>query len=224
MSKEREVVNVTPGTRIKSEAERLAEAVQLNQGDGKSEDVQVPNGLLEITDDMSEEEKEGRRKINEFRSLPIEEQVARRATTLDRGILHDRLKVELPEELHGEWCRNDPLEINRMRSLGFWVDDRYATKRSIHSDGSSANVVGDAIHMCTTKDNKKLIDAVQMEQSRRAQGLSKVEREEEEFAHNTARDTGEIIPTFSDSRARTVTAADVRKAVATAEAQTRRQR
>src|SRR5690242_7548495 len=41
------------------------------------------------------------------------ERKARLATILDRGFVQDRLTVELPPDVHGEWVRNDPLEIQR---------------------------------------------------------------------------------------------------------------
>lgn len=222
MSKERDVVT------IKNPPVTQQQVVQVNQGSGETPDVQIPSEAdvkAGITADMSEEEKAGRRRMAEFFALPIEEQVAKVATILDRGILHDRLKVDLPPDIHGEWARNDPLEISRMQTLGFWVDNTYATKRQIHSDGSSSNVIGDVIHMCTLKSNKEMIDKVRMEQVRR-QNMSRKQKqkEEDEFASDVARATGEVIPTFVESSTRTATASDVRAALARADAQTQKQR
>lgn len=235
MAQERPVVNVTPDSRIKSQAELDAEAVRSNTGTGddqlrareEMEDLleaadgqQDPRGERFAEVEMSDEEAEARRRIEEFMKLPAEERVARMAVVLDRGIVHDRLKVDLPPDLHGEWVRDDPLEIDRMRTLGFWVDETYATRRVLHSDGTSANKVADVIHMVTMKKNKEMIDQVYLEKQVRATRRPKKAQEDEEFAEATARDTGGIIPTFSESNQRTLTAADVRAALARANGQT----
>jgi len=111
---------------------------------------------------------------------------ARLAAILDRGILNDRLQVDLPDDLHGEWVRNDPLEVRRLESLGFWVDNEHATKRSIHSDGSNSSIVGDVVHMCCQKEIKEVIDEIRAERMIRThtpkkKGNRNVNREEEQF-------------------------------------------
>lgn len=111
---------------------------------------------------------------------------AKLASILDRGIVQDRLTVELPEDLHGEWVRNDPLEIRRLETLGFRVDDEYATKRAIHSDGTNSAIVGDVIHMICPKEVKDLIDEIRIERMVREHagkkmGKSRVNKEEREL-------------------------------------------
>lgn len=100
------------------------------------------------------------------------EKKARAARILDRGITADRTMVEnLPSNLHGEWVANDPLEIHRMKILGFQIDDKYAIKRALHSEGGdSMSIVGDAVFMITDKENKEVIDEVRYEQYIRMHG------------------------------------------------------
>jgi hypothetical protein len=95
-----------------------------------------------------------------------EERARRKALLIqsfDRGVIHDRLTVPLPADMYGEWCRNDPLEIDRLRTLGFEIDREHATNRSLNDDGSGAAIVGDVIFMTTSRENKDLIDEVRME-------------------------------------------------------------
>jgi len=132
---------------------------------------------------------------------------ARVLSVLDRGVVNDRLHVKLPAHLYGEWCRNDPLEVDRLRTLGFWLDEEFSTKRAIHADGSKANKVGDVIFMVTTKDNKEIIDEARREISARAD--RKVEREERELQNNIRNATQGDIPSFVESSVRPVGVADV---------------
>ncbi|KKL62621.1 hypothetical protein LCGC14_2183340, partial [marine sediment metagenome] len=44
---------------------------------------------------------------------------ARLATILERGRTVDRLHVELPEDVHGEWVPNEQKDILHYESLGF---------------------------------------------------------------------------------------------------------
>jgi hypothetical protein len=132
---------------------------------------------------------------------------ARVLSVLDRGIVNDRLFVKLPNNLYGEWVKNDPLEVDRLRTLGFWLDEEFSTKRAIHADGSKGNKVGDVIFMVTTKDNKEIIDEARREISARAD--RKVEREERELQNNIRNATQGDIPAFVDSSVRPVGIADV---------------
>lgn len=97
-------------------------------------------------------------------NLTREERKARIAAVLDRGITNDRLKVDLPEHLHGEWINRDPAEIMRMQALGFEIDTQYAPKRALHNVGDSSAVIGDVVFMTCSKEVKELIDEVAKEQ------------------------------------------------------------
>lgn len=127
---------------------------------------------------------------------------ARLATLLDRGIVSDRLQVALPPDKHGEWVRNDPLDIHRLETLGFEVDHEFAPSRALHSDGSGAAVVGDVIFMITSRENKELIDEIRHEQFLAANNPKK-SKEEVDFEANV-RSTGGDVPVFTDSKQRVV--------------------
>lgn len=144
---------------------------------------------------------------------------ARLAVLLDRGIVQDRLTVELPPDLHGEWARNDPLEIQRLRTFGFEVDTKYAPARALHSDGTGSAVVGDVIFMTTSRENKELIDEIRHEAFLRSNNPRKA-KEEREFEGKTEKDTGGQIPTFTESQQRVARKEQIAAALLEADAQT----
>jgi hypothetical protein len=145
---------------------------------------------------------------------------ARLAVLLDRGFIQDRLKVPLPDDLHGEWVRNDPIDIQRLRTLGFEVDTQYATSRSLHNDGTGSAVIGDVIFMTTSRENKELIDEIRHEQFLRSNSPRKA-REEKQFEDKTAKDTGGQIPTFTDSTQRTMRKEELAAALQEVDTQTK---
>lgn len=99
------------------------------------------------------------------------EKKARAIRVLERGIVADRTTVEnLPPHLHGEWVSRDVMDIERKRALGFWIDDKYAVKRALHSDGTNSSVVGDTVYMVCLKEDKDIIDEVRYEQYTRMHG------------------------------------------------------
>lgn len=147
--------------------------------------------------------------VAELSKMTRAEKKARLAYVLDRGVIHDRLAVKLPSNLHGEWIRNDPLEIHRMHMLGFRVDTEYAASRAINSDGTPGNQVGDVIFMICEKETKELIDEVRNEQTLRANRDPKAGKEEKEFAAQTHAATGGEIPTFIESKQRAVHPTDL---------------
>lgn len=104
-------------------------------------------------------------------SMSRAEKRARVLRVLERGIVADRTTVEnLPPHLHGEWVSRDLMDIERMRALGFWIDDKYAVKRALHSDGTNSSVVGDTVYMVCLKEDKQLIDEIRYEQYIRMHG------------------------------------------------------
>jgi hypothetical protein len=121
---------------------------------------------------------------------------ARLASILDRGVVHDRLHVKLPSHMYGEWVRNNPLDVDSMRTLGFHIDEEYSTKRNIHSDGTSANKVADVIFMVCEKEVKEDIDYVRAQTAERANNPRRASKEETEFRQ--AADP-EIQPTTNSS-------------------------
>lgn len=135
---------------------------------------------------------------------------AKLAAVLDRGVVQDRLTVDLPDDVYGEWVRNDPLEIRRLEILGFKVDKKYATKRAIHSDGSDSAIVGDVIHMICPREVKEVIDEIRLEQTlkqhaKRKVGNRELNREEEEFLVNVANEGDDKVVAYTSSTERPVT-------------------
>lgn len=109
-------------------------------------------------------EADRQRAHNEILKLTKSERKALLTRVLDRGFVVDRAIVEnLPGDLHGEWVNKDPMEVERKRAMGFWVDTDYAPNRSMHGDGTQAGIMGDTIFMVTTKEHKELIDEMQRE-------------------------------------------------------------
>lgn len=170
--------------------------------------------------------------FDEHKTPMTPEQRAKRKAMLvqafDRGIIHDRLKVDLPVHIHGEWVRNDPMEIDRLRSVGFEVDYEFATRRNLHSDGSGAAIVGDVIHMICPKELKQLIDEVRMDKFMAVNGKpgdrKAKTKEEKEFMANTARDSGGDVPVFVESETTTrFSRADVEAALEKVDRQTQTQ-
>lgn len=145
-------------------------------------------------------------------------QKARLAVLLDRGIVQDRLTVELPSDLHGEWARNDPLEIQRLRTFGFEVDTKYAPAHALHNDGTGSAVVGDVVFMITSRENKEIIDEIRHEQFLRSNSPRKA-KEEKQFEEKTDKDTGGQIPTFVDSQQRVARREQIMAALLEADAQ-----
>lgn len=77
----------------------------------------------------------------EFLELPKEEQKARIASVLDRASQVDRLHVELPPDVHGEWITNDPVSIAEAQRKGFVVDEVHAPKHTVHGSNRQGDVI-----------------------------------------------------------------------------------
>lgn len=138
------------------------------------------------------------------------EKKARLARILDRGIINDRITIDLPSDLYGEWVRNDQLEIQRMQVLGFQVDHEYAPKSAIHNDGSGAAILGDVIFMTCDRETKEIIDEIRAEQY---YAMNRKGREEDEY--QTSADSlrpAHIIPTV-ESQERAARKQDILDAV-----------
>jgi hypothetical protein len=88
-----------------------------------------------------------------------EQKLARIAQILDRGIVVDRLHVNLPEGVHGEWVRDDPIAIERMKAIGFEVDTQFAKSRALHDDTGKVKV-GDVIFMTAPQEIRDLVKQV----------------------------------------------------------------
>ncbi len=89
-----------------------------------------------------------------------EQKVARRAQIYNRGVLGDRLHVDLPPEIHGEWVPNNVVDIERKRGLGFEIDTEHAKNRALHDKGDGASYVGDVVFMTCSREDKEIIDEI----------------------------------------------------------------
>lgn len=143
---------------------------------------------------------------------------ARLASVLDRGVVQDRLTVALPPDVYGEWVRDDPLEVHRLRTMGFEIDREHAPNQALHNDGSGAARIADVVFMTTSRENKDLIDEIRHEQMMRLHDPRK-SREERELQAGIAAESGGDVPTFVESQTRTARTADVAAALREADAQ-----
>lgn len=151
-------------------------------------------------------------------SAERQELKAKLAMILDRGVVQDRLYVELPDDVHGEWVLNNPMEINRLKLLGFDVDIEYAPKRAIHGDGSSGGIVGDVIFMTCPRVIKDVIDEIRDEQARATYAPRKVGKadhgkEDRDFIDSVNKTPGSGVTAFSESTEHAATYADVKDAL-----------
>jgi hypothetical protein len=145
--------------------------------------------------------------VGDQTKVPTEEESraqkkARLAQVLDRGIVGDRLKVDLPSHVHGEWVFNDQTEVMRMEALGFKVDTEYAPKRALHSKGDGASYVGDVVFMTCEKETKALIDEIKQEQYMRLNRKGKKQKEERDFDNLTSKEGLETLSEGSINDAR----------------------
>src|SRR5678816_2899101 len=138
---------------------------------------------------------------------------ARLAHILERGVIHDRLHVKGPDHLHFEWIRNNPLDVDAMKALGFRIDTEYSTKRNLHSDGTSANQVSDVICMVCEKEVKEDIDYVRAVQQEKLNNPRRAGKEEREFANS-------VDPEIRPSTNSTVRAVTLNEALAKVNDQT----
>lgn len=92
-----------------------------------------------------------------------EQKKARRAQIFARGVLGDRLHVDLPPELYGEWVFNDKTQVHTKEALGFRIDTEYARSRALHDKGDSASYVGDVVFMVCDREDKEIIDELRRE-------------------------------------------------------------
>lgn len=106
--------------------------------------------------------------------LPTEtraERKSRLAAVYDRGVTGDRLHVDLPPDLDGEWVptTGGGTAVARKKALGYWIDKEYAKNHSaLHDKGDEGSHVGDVVFMVTTRDNKELLDEIKKERFREA--------------------------------------------------------
>jgi len=126
----------------------------------------IEREVLNVTGKSKQEGEEELEFIKDSEHAPetMQERRARIATILERGIINTRLNVELPPDIHGEWVREDSVQIERMKSLGFEIDLKYGNKTALHSTGAGTIArVGDVIFMTCPQEDYELIQEVKRE-------------------------------------------------------------
>lgn len=162
-------------------------------------------------------------------ALSRAERKKRMARVLERGLVGERLMVELPPHLHGEWA---PIRlIDYYKSLGFEIDNQFARNRSLHSrpelGGQECAVVGDAVYMVQSVEDFEIWEELrsdryfQMNNKPARDGETSNQIEERAFKDSakTLDEGASTVPVVDNSKAR-----EARKeqlAAATAAAQQR---
>lgn len=124
---------------------------------------------------------------------------ARLAEVYERGLTGDRLHVDLPPELYGEWVPRDVVSIHRKEALGFKIDTEYAPKRALHDKGDGASYVGDCVFMVCDREVRDILDELRQERYEQThKPRDGKQKEEREFISNA----GEFNAPTAESKAR----------------------
>lgn len=132
------------------------------------------------------------------------------AEVYERGVVGDRLHVDLPPELVGQWVPNDAMAVYRMEALGYVVDKKFAPMRRLHDKGDGASYVGDVVHMIAPRQIRDAIDEVKKERYERINGKrgQSKQKEEKDFENQQKQLEGAGIKTINDSKVHTVDSID----------------
>lgn len=205
MPEERPLVTLSPNAN-----ESLAEKDRVRSSGGALDEIEDESleALFEETvwESLSEEQQNAA--IAEKR----ERKKGRMAAVLERGIVNERLAVDLPSDIHGEWVEDDPVQVARMETLGFKIDDTYAVKRRLHSKGDSASYVGDVVFMTCSREDYDLFEEIRQERFDQMHG-PKHQKEDTEYAVQVQSKTPEV-PVIEESRTRAARREDLNAALA----------
>ena len=126
---------------------------------------------------------------------------ARLVEVYDRGVVGDRLFVQLPNDKVGQWVPSDTLAITRMESLGYQIDKEYAPKRRLHDKGDGASYVGDVVFMVASRETREIIDEIKRDRYERINNPKKgKQKEEKDFEGQTATLEPVGIKSFGESK------------------------
>jgi hypothetical protein len=149
----------------------------------------------------------------EYKRLRAEKK-ARFSRVLERGMVADRLKVDLPPSLWGEWVHDDRQSITEMQLLGFKIDSEYATKRALHDQGDGRSLVGDCVYMVQDIEDHLLLEEIRRENYEATHGkanrTARLQGEEKEFVASS-RVLG--LPTIEESAAKSARKAELEAAL-----------
>lgn len=143
-----------------------------------------------------------------------EQRKARFSRVLERGMIGDRLQVDLPPHLWGEWVPQDKQSVHEKELLGFRIDTEYATKRALHDQGDGSSVVGDCVFMVQDIEDHNLLEEIRRENFEAANGRPgqtvRLQGEEKEFVASS-RTLG--LPTIDESAAKVARKGELENAV-----------
>lgn len=144
-------------------------------------------------------------KAGEFLNLSREEKRAKLAVILDRGIVGHRLSVgNLPPDVYGEWVRATPMDIDRMRAMGFEVDRKYTVGHAQFDDGTGVPKVGDVVFMTAPMEVKEIIDEIRLKKFIEMNGNPKTDKRREQAEERTVVNN-QGFPVINESSEATVT-------------------
>lgn len=138
---------------------------------------------------------------------------ARLAGVYERGVVGDRLHVDLPPSLYGEWVPNINTEIHRKEALGFKKDTEYAKKRALHDKGDDASYVGDCVFMICDREDKDIIDEIRKERYEATHNPRRGKQKEERDFVSQA---GDINAPTTESKVREARKEDISAALSAA--------
>lgn len=141
-----------------------------------------------------------------------EQKKARRAQVLDRGQLGDRLQVDLPPDLYGEWVPNNTVDVFRKRAMGFEIDEVHARKRAMHDKGDAASYVGDCVFMTCSMEDKEILDEIRKDRYDKTHNpRGGRQKEERDFLSSQASNTKDA--SIVESKARVARKEDISNAL-----------
>jgi len=142
------------------------------------------------------------------------EKKAKLIQILSRGMAVDRLHVDLPDDLYGEWIPNEQAEIQRMELLHFTVDTKHAPKSKLHDTGDGKTTLGDTVFMTCSRETHEILEEIRREEFVKMNGppgeTVTTQKEEAEYAAVTDR-IG--VPIIEESSARVAKKAEIEKAL-----------
>lgn len=161
---------------------------------------------------------------NEMKVLSAADEIMRRKDKkikmmqiLDRGVIGDRLSVDVPKHLYPEWVPNDDGEIFRMQAMGFrFPDSSEYSKRGLHTDGTSKVIVGDVVLMVCDREDKEIIDEIRDERFRKLHGKPGDNSQGEELGYKAQvrkADRDNYIGTLEESSTREARKAEIEAAL-----------
>ena len=122
---------------------------------------------------------------------------AKVAGVASRGFMIDRLSVQLPADMYGEWVPDDEVSIAGARALGFEIDKEFATRNKLHTNAAGEAKIGDAVFMTIPRYQKEVLDELAEEERIRFHGIRGAKpAEETQYAKNISKET----PIINESR------------------------